>query len=209
MAYSNKLCNPTPFPVRIKWAAGRNIDIEPFGEVALQSREQQEDFLPDRPGAEAVRMITDFHGVFLLDPDRDYDVQALDGIKRALSSRRERYTKKRQTEIESRAANGLPTDENTIQARLETIGYGKMKAEMEILEKQAKQLEKVAVESDGPSSQFDPKRTIFVLDPPKEFPSVAAMEFFLDLPGNEKIKERHEAFRAANAPKETSDDKTA
>jgi hypothetical protein len=49
---------------------------------------------------------------------------------------------------------------------------------------------------------LDPKRTVFVTDPPREFPSVAAMMFFLDLEENRETKAKHAAFnkQATSAP---------
>jgi hypothetical protein len=45
---------------------------------------------------------------------------------------------------------------------------------------------------------MDPKRTVYVLEPPREFPSVAAMEFFLEQ--NAKVNALHEAFKRQQLP---------
>jgi len=41
---------------------------------------------------------------------------------------------------------------------------------------------------------------VFVLDPPREFPSMAAMEFFLEL--NPEVRARHQAFATQGAVNE-------
>ena len=41
---------------------------------------------------------------------------------------------------------------------------------------------------------LDPKRTVFALNPPREFPSEAAMHYFLNRPENKVVKEKNEAL---------------
>ena len=43
-------------------------------------------------------------------------------------------------------------------------------------------------------TQLDPARTVFAMDPPREFPSVAAMDFFLKQ--NDEIRAKHLAWQA-------------
>jgi len=200
MEFTNKFCNPTPFPVKLNYEKGINLRIPPFGEIELNIN-QVDDFRGNKPGSEAVLVETDFFGVFLKRPDKSYDSQALEAIEKSLNAKNTRYQDSVRRLREQRSASGFAPDEEALDEAVKHMGMHRLRDEVVLLKQQAEKLRKIVAEEPVDSSteaNYDPKRTVFVMDPPTEFPSVAQMEFFLDLPENAQIKERHAAFAQAN-----------
>jgi hypothetical protein len=193
MAYSARLCNPTPFNVKLPWDRGVVIVIEPFGATDL-TMQQMDDFTPGKPGSAEVRQFMDYYGLFLLDSDRPYDNQALEALRRAHASKKSQYDSAIRNIIDRRAAAGVNPDPEALEETLRMMGYVALREKIETLKEQvAKFQEAVGDQPDRTArQQLDPKRTVFVTDPPREFPSVASMKFFLEK--NPEIKARHEAF---------------
>lgn len=196
MAIQNKLCNPTPFDVEIPYEKGIVIKIPAFGATEL-TMQQMDDYRDGKPGSENVQENLDYYGLFLLDADRPYNNQALRALKASLRAKEERLRDVR-TNIQSRSIN-LPQGGADPETQLITMGFGTLIQQTEILKEQIAYLEKSVVDDEGGRAvkQLDPNRTIFVMNPPTEFPSKEAMGFFLNLPQNAAIKEAHEAFVAA------------
>jgi hypothetical protein len=203
MAYSSKLCNPTPFDVKLPWDRGVNIKIPAFGTADL-NMQQMDDFRPGKPGTAAVKQVLDYHGLFLMDTDRPYDNQALDGLRRSRLAKKAQYDSATKNIRDRRAATGIAPNEEALEETLHQMGYVQLKQKIDILEKAVAEFQKVV--GDQPERnqryQLDPKRTVFVLDPPREFPSVAAMEFFLSQ--NPDIKASQEAFHAQASGESTA-----
>lgn len=194
MAYSSKLCNPTPFPAKLNWSCGINIRIEPFGSADL-TMQQMDDFRDGKPGSAAVKSVLDHYGLFLYDTDRPYDNQALEALKRSVAAKKSQYNAGYQNLVDRRSAAGIAPDKKALESTLEQMGFVRLRNEIETLQKGIKILQK-AVGNEPEQmrrAQYDPARTLFFTDPPKEFPSVAAMNFFLD--ENPDIKAKHEAFK--------------
>lgn len=195
IAFTARLCNPTPFAVDLPWDRGVSIQIEAFGDANL-TMQQLDDFQPGKPGSATVREVLNYHGLFLLDADRPYDHQALEAVQRAHKAKKAQYDATVQNMIKRRAENGVTANDEAFNETLEQMGYTELARKVEVLAKQIKKFGKVVKESPEASqrSQLDPRRTIFILNPPRQFPSVAAMEFYLE--ENPEVKAKHEALNA-------------
>ena len=196
MAISAKLCNPTPWEVKLDWDRGIKIRIPAFGDVEL-TMQQMDDFRDGKPGSEAVQETLNYHGLFLMDADRPYDNQAVTALRRAHAAKKAQYDAVHRNITDRRAANGVAPNEEALEETLVQMGYngpGSVKDKVTILADQVKKFQDVI----GPEreanvrSQLDPTRTVFAMDPPREFPSVAAMGFFLEQ--NPTIRAKHDAF---------------
>lgn len=200
MAYAAKLCNPTPFKVELPWHRGVSIHISPFGETEL-TMQQMDDFRPGKAGSAEVRSVLDYHGLFLRDMDRPYDNQALEALKRSHRAKKIQYDEAVNQLRIQRARAGVPPQEAAFDETLEKLGYKRLDEEVQKLKSAIEKFEKVV--GGGPERsvrpQFDPNRTVMVTDPPREFPSVAAMEFFLEQ--NPDIRAEHEAFKMRQVEK--------
>ncbi len=193
MAYSSKLCNPTPFDVKLNWSLGVNIKIPAFDATDL-TMQQMDDYSPGKAGSAAVKQVLDYHGLFLLHTDRPYDNQALDALRRARTSKKAQYDAAFRNIVDRRAAQGIAPNQEALEETLTTLGLTELDRKVKLLEKA---IDRFSAEvGDTPErsirAQLDPKRTVFVLDPPREFPSVAAMDFFLEQ--NPKIQAKQQAF---------------
>lgn len=201
-SHAAKLCNPTPFFVELPWHRGIDIPIPPFGDAEI-TMQQMDDFRPGKPGSENVRSVLDFHGLFLYDVDRPYDNQALEALKRSHKAKKSQYDEAVKNLRVQRAQAGIAPQEAAFEENLRQLGYFRLHEEIEKLEKAIEKF-KTAV-GEGPERstrpQFDPDRTVMVMDPPRQFPSVAAMEFYLE--ENPEIKAKHEAFRSEAQAKAT------
>lgn len=194
MSYVSKLMNPTPWDVRLDWERGVRIRIPAFGEAAITA-EQQRDYTPGTPGEDAVMVELNYYGVFLLDADRPYDNQALDALEKARVARKEKYDSAIRRMMDRRSQMGVSPDPEALEEAVRQMGLAEVRQQVKILDEQLKKLRAVV----GPDRRsvkprLDPTRTVFVTDPPREFPSVSAMEFFLEM--NPETKARHEAFKA-------------
>lgn len=192
MAYSNKLCNPTPFDVSIPYEKGVSIKVPADSSVTITAG-QAEDYREGKPGSEEVRKTLHFYGVFLLDTDLSYDFQALRAIRASIREKSERcseFSKRLQAMARSQGDEAAPA---AIQRAKEESGIARLEAEVELLKKRADRLA-AAGESAKVRDKLDPERTCFVLNPPKEFATPLALEIFLD--ENPEIREKHEALKA-------------
>jgi hypothetical protein len=186
--------NPTPWDVKLDYDRGIRIRIPAFGSVDL-SMQQMDDYRPGKPGSEAVAAIMDTYGVFLFDSDRSYDNQALEALKRNVRVLSDQYKATERRLRDQRSAQGINPDEKALKATLVELGYGTVQEKIATLEEQIQKYEQVVSESTGSvRAKLDPARTVFVMNPPREFPSVAAMEFFLAQPENAELKTKHEGF---------------
>ncbi len=194
MARIQKMVNPTPFDVKIPYERGVYISVPADGESML-SMQQFDDFCPGKPGSEAAKKLLDFEGVYVADSDLSYDYQALQALQVAVRERKERIKNFTDRTRNSRNVAGAPTDDATMEDIFNSAGYGRMEKDVEKLEARIKTLSTVvsADESKGAVRQtLDPKRTIMVTNPPRQFPSVTAMEMYLN--EHPDIKEAHEAL---------------
>lgn len=193
MAYSSKLCNPTPFKVEINWDRGVDVIVEAYGASEL-TMQQMDDCRPGKPGSAEIKHTLDYFGVFLLDSDRPYDNQALDACERSLRAKKEQYDAVVLNLTNSRAAQGIAVNDDAMEETLRLMGYLDKRKEIEALGDAVKAFREAVGDQPEASlrQQLDPKRTVFVTDPPRQFPSVASMEFFLTQ--NPEIDARHKAF---------------
>lgn len=192
-SFSNSLVNPTPFAVQFPFHRGIVINIEPFSSIELDIS-QVDDFIEGKPGSEAVQELTDAFGVFLLDNNLSYDVQALRAISQLIKVKKAQYDNFVEQARKDRAMLGIRNDPEDLEETIRLAGYETVRKNIEVLEKQKKELEKIVSPEDQQvvrRKQFDPTRTVFVMNPPKEFRSVAEMNFFLNLPENKEIKKQH------------------
>jgi hypothetical protein len=207
MAWSNKLCNPTPFHVSFPYSSGLSLEIPPFGEIQLRDQAQVTDFLPNVPGAETIQNLCDVYGIFLRDNDRPYQAQAIEAIRRTIRVKEERYSSAYNRQREAMAAAGHK-DDAVIEEQMKRIGLVTLREKTEVLKKQLSQYEAKFTEEVRAAETYDPARTIFAgVDQPKEFPTKEAMEFYLSLPENKAVKKAHEEFtkETAKASKNVSE----
>ena len=201
MAYTAKLANPTPWPVKLDWDRGIKINIPAFGDTTL-TMAQLDDFRDGKPGSEAVLEVLNYHGLFVVDSDRPYDNQALDAIQRAYSAKKAQYDSAVRNLTDRRAAAGVAPNEEALEQTHKMQGLITLRDKVATLGEQVKKLTEVV----GPVRErqlrqpLDPKRTIFITDPPREFPSVAALTFFLEMPENTELRAKHEAFTKQALP---------
>lgn len=201
MAFSARLCNPTPWKVELNYDRGVVIVVPEFGSAEL-TMQQMDDFRPGKAGSAEVRQMLDYHGLFLLDTDRSYDVQALEVLKRTYVAKKAQYDAAVQRLTDRRAAAGIRPDEDALEEVLKQMGYGEagLRGQIKEIKEGIAKFEAVVKAQDPTSGpKYDPARTVMVLNPPREFPSVAAMEFFLDR--NPEIKAKHEAKKGLRAPR--------
>jgi len=193
MAFTAKLCNPTPFDIKLPWDRGVNIYIQAFGATEL-TMQQVDDFRPGKPGSADVAQVLNYFGLFLLDADRPYDNQALEALRKAHAAKKSQHDAAVRNIIDRRAAAGVTPNDDALNETLEQMGYNELNRKIGILKEAVREFEKVVGTNPEQSlrRQLDPKRTVFVLDPPREFPSVAAMDFFLR--ENPEIQANHQAF---------------
>ena len=194
MAYASKLVNPTPYPVDIPYERGIHLKLDPDSELILDQA-QMEDFRPGKPGYEATRKLLEFEGVFLWDTDLSYEVQALTACRAAVRERADRVNNFIERTRNARIAGGATVDKATMDDLIVASGYNKMEKYIEVVKKRIKILEEI-VNADSSRGRIhdtlDPKRTCFVITPPKQFPSETALKLFLE--ENPDIKRQHEAM---------------
>jgi hypothetical protein len=199
MSISNKLCNPTKFNREVDYDRGVSIHVPAEGSVQL-TVQQMADFQEGRPGSEEARLKLTTQGLFLVDNDREYDVQALEAINLCVKYLEGRYNEAVARLQDMHIAANLPSnpEDDAFKNKLRTMGLLRLKTETEALRKRADMyLEAVGPQPDRftPSMpKFDPERTCFITDPPKEFASKTALRIFLE--ENPEIKAKHEKFSA-------------
>ena len=205
MSLTNRLCNPTPFLVDWNYDRGVHIKLQPDGFMDLQDVEMSNQFRPGLPGTEAVREEMHQFGIFLRETSIPYEVQAIEAIKASIDYHETLYNTTANNVRLKAAQIGLNTPE-AIEQHLEFMGYVALRNKIEKLRDRLKRYEsKIDKTQEGRPRhrQYDPKRTLLFLDPPKEFDSEIAMEIFLE--ENPNMKARQEAFlkqlTANEAPK--------
>jgi hypothetical protein len=193
MAFTTKLMNPTPFPVKLDWDRGVKIRIAPFSSTDL-TMQQLDDFRPGKPGSADVKSVLDYFGLFLMDVDRPYDNQAFEALQRSYKAKKAQYDTAVKNITDQRAATGIAPNPDALEETLKSMGYGEMRRQIEVLGEAVTEFHKAVGDEPEYSSrpQLDPKRSVFVTDPPREFPSVAAMDFFLKQ--NPEVHAKHKAF---------------
>ena len=194
MTVEAKLVNPTPFDVKIPYERGVYINIPSDGDVEL-TMGQLDDFRPGKPGSEAARKLLDFEGVFLSDTDLSYDLQALRALETAVRERKDRIKTFVDRTKNSRIAGGATVDDATMEDLIQSSGYGRMQGDVDRMVSRIKKLQ-VVVNADlskgSVRANLDPKRTCFVINPPRQFPSETALAMFLS--EHPDIAKEHEAL---------------
>jgi hypothetical protein len=195
MALIAKLANPTPWDCKLPYEKGINILIPAFGSTDL-TMQQLDDYRGGKPGSEAINVILDYDGLFVVDSDRPYDNQALDALRRCHRAKKAQVDAAVKDITTKRAAAGTPPDPDALEETLRMSGHAALRDKVVTLEEQIREYSKV-VDPDAERNvrpQLDPTRTVFVMDPPTEFPSVAAMNFFLGREENRELKHKHDAY---------------
>jgi hypothetical protein len=194
MAVVAKMVNPTPFDVKIPYSRGIYIKVPADGDTEL-SMEQLDDFRGGKPGSEETRKLLSFEGVFLQDTDLSYDFQALKALRQAVREREERIKTFVDRTRNSRIAGGATVDESTMEDLIQNAGYGRMQDDVDKMKSRIGHLTQVVNEDDNKGAvrqTLDPKRTCFVINPPRQFPSETALAMFLS--EHLDIKAEHDAL---------------
>jgi hypothetical protein len=189
---TDTLVNPTPFEVEIPYSAATSLIIPADGSIKL-NMQQLDDFRGDKAGSEEPRKLLDQAGVFLLDGDLSYDVQALQAIKKAIQVKGRFVSDFISRFKDNRIKAGHNATDADVEVGIEMAGYDKIQAQIEALKKRAAILEAEVAGSSGKLRQtLDPERTCFVTEPPRQFASKTALKMFLE--ENPDIKAKHEAL---------------
>jgi hypothetical protein len=194
MAVVAKMINPTPFDVKILYDKGVYIRVAADGETDL-SMGQLDDFRPGKPGSEVTKAILEFEGVFLQDTDLSYDFQALTALRAAVRTRNDRVKQFIERTRGSRVAGGAAIDDDSLEEIMVSSNHRKMANDTEKLVARIKVLEGIVNEDESKGAvrqTLDPKRTCFVINPPRQFPSETALFMFLS--EHPEIKAKHDAF---------------
>lgn len=195
MGITSRLCNPTSWTIKFPWEPGRPIIVDPDGFKEL-THEQLLDFRPGQPGSEEIRKQTDFLGLFLLDSDRSYDVQALAACKRSAEIKEEEYKTRMQNLRNMRTAAGMRPDDDTMTELERMSGLNKIRAEAEALRNRAKIFAEAVLSEESRSKEaIDYTRVCLATNPPREFASPTALTIFLS--ENPDVAERHAALVSA------------
>jgi hypothetical protein len=192
---SNRLCNPTQFPVEWPYDKGVVLKIQPDGHLDLPV-EVMDDFRPDKPGHDAVRMQMHQYGIFLRDPTRPYEAQAIEALEAAVKMQGGIYDDC-YNNLRRRAAAQGTYDPEAFEETMTQMGYTGLKAKVDALKKRLEKYQSMVGEEITVHQQHDPERTLLFLDPPKEFDSKIAMEVFLA--EHPDIKKKHDAWVAAQS----------
>lgn len=207
MAFSNKLHNPTPFDVRFNYHKGVDIKIPAFAHVDLPM-EYVEDFVKGRPGSEAVYSEIDFYGIFLEDPNRSYEDQAVEAIGNAIRMRETTVKEVTDNIRNSVSARGGQVSAEVIEEQLELSKVLNLREQVKEMKKLVGLYSKTLATQKPKSAirSYDLSRTILVLDPPKEFPTKEAMQFYLET--HPDVRAAHEATqtRTTQAPEYSSEE---
>ncbi len=190
---TNTLCNPTQF--QVKWNYGRGIIlvIEPDGQLGL-SVEMMDDFVPTKPGYEAIKSLMDQYGIFLLDPSRPYEHQAIEALTACVKVNRSIYNDCKNNMRRRASAQGA-YDEKSFAETLEQMGYADLNRRVDALESRL-EMYKSRVEAEKVvHEKYDPEKTLMCEDPPKVFASKIAMEIWLE--EHPESKAKHEAWLGA------------
>lgn len=178
---TSRLCNPTPFKVDFNFHGGQNIVIPADGFKDLESTLASEQFRPDLPGTESVREEMTQLGIFLRDPMVPYEVQAIKAIQGTLKYKESLYNDAKNN-LRSRAAAQGVYNEDAFAETLDRLGYTRLLDDIAKLKKRLNLYESKVDKNtlNRPlHKQYDPKKTLLFLSPPKEFESEIAMEIFL------------------------------
>ena len=166
--------------MEIPYDKGVVIKIPADSQVDL-TMGQMDDFRPGKPGSEEARHLLEYYGLFLLDGDRSWDEQAVDAIDKSLREKKLQLDAFVSRIRDSRLAAGSPIDDDTMQEVIARAGHDKTQDQCELLEKRKKYLNNVLrdVGAKGKVKEtLDPKRTCFITQPPREFPSETALQLF-------------------------------
>jgi hypothetical protein len=205
MNFNSRLCNPTGEVVKINWHAGININIQPDDHYDLDYR-QMEDFQKGRPGSEEMEELMNHHGIFIRDPDRTYESQALEALRLSFRSRKSQYDGIVADLRKRRAVEGISENPEAFEEIITQMGYASFKKRMDAIGRRIKFLEKaVGEEVKVVREKLDPERTLVFLDPPKVFTSKVALQMFLNDEGNEGIKEQYFSWLDAQREAEVTD----
>lgn len=192
---TSKLINPTPFQVELNWDKGIVIQIPPDSEVEL-TMQQMDDFRPGKPGTEEVKHLLDYYGLFLLDGDRSWEEQAVGSLEVSLKTKQSQLDGFINRIRDARIAQGSPVDDETLAALAARAGYDTLQNQCTTLKKRVDYLRSLLSEvgSKGKVKHtLDPKRTCFLLKPPKQFASEVALKLFL-MDQTPEFRKQHETM---------------
>lgn len=196
MSLTSKLSNPTPYDVAIEWEPGVFIKIPADSTVSI-SYEQMKDFSPGQPGSEEVRKLLDSEGVFLIDGDRSWEVQALETLKKASRIKKEEFRTRTQNWRNTQMSGGTKVDDNMMEEFSRRSGLYKFQQQAELMDKRISLLEEAVGNSDGRmKKKLDPSVTCFGTDVPREFPTPLALKMFLSSASEDVVK-KHNTFLKA------------
>lgn|SRR3990167_1410250 len=198
MNFTNRLCNPKPYTSRWRWDKGVVLVIEADSYVDLTA-EQARDFHKGQPGSESVQDLMRQEGLFILDLDRPYDVQALECLDQCAAWMKRRYNDMENRLRQDRASQGISENPAAFAEIIRQTGYAKFNERAETVIERARfirsELEKSAEKT--VTQKIDPDRTIPFTNPMKVFPSPLALQMFLRDKGNEDLKAKWEEWRAS------------
>ncbi len=123
-------------------------------------------------------------GLFIADPTKDYDDQALKALQACIKARTDQYTASATTLRSERAAAGIHDTEEAITENLRRLGLVAFKEKTDQLVEREKLYSglvgsKAAAQKGNPKS-FNPELTVILTSGmPKEFPTKTSKQLFM------------------------------
>jgi len=191
MAKAAKLCNPTPFDANLNYEKGVYLKVPAFGSMDL-TLNQMDDYRPDKPGSETALEEPEYFGLFLLDTDRPYENQALDAIRKSHDKKKTRYREVTKGHRERAARQNLTITDEHFKEIESQMGMDTLLDQVGTLAKLITKYEEIVqgTKESRKRKQLDPTRTVFALNPPKEFDSMVTRQFYLDENPEVALKEQ-------------------
>lgn len=182
MAVSNRLCNATPFLAEINWDKGIVIQVPGDGMVELPYN-QMEDFIETKPGYEEVKTLCDTLGLFIYDPSKDYDEQALSALRACIKVRKEQFAASEGELRRGRAAQGITESDEAMQENLRSLGLLAFRDKTNELiareQRYAGLVDGKAAEQKRLARSYNPELTVILTNGmPREFASKTQKELF-------------------------------
>lgn len=208
MRLSNELCNPNPWDVEWGYHAGRVIVIPADGSVEL-SVDEMDDFRDGKPGSEDVQSNMSFHGIFLRQHDRPYELQAIEALEASAKMKSDHTRNFEQSLRSARAAQNTPLSDESFALIFEQSGNSRLKKQADTALERARFLRsQIDVEKAASSihKEYDPERTLLFTNPPKEFPTRLALQMFLNDAGNEDLRARWQEQMGLNETQTETDE---
>jgi hypothetical protein len=189
------LANATPYTAEIPY--GRTKLVVLADDTLELTAEQVDDFRPGKPGSEEVKRLLNAFGCFLVDNDKNYDVQCLTALEAFVKEKNQQYQEFYAALVNSRINAGVKElGEDDLAPQVKRAGHDvtldKIKAATKRIERLKNALTSSGELGHRTAPKYDMERTCFGVNPPKEFRTKLALEIFLE--ENPEVARAHQEF---------------